>query len=188
MVNYTDVWPSAQANASEVARYMAWARWPALGPDRPSRVSPGGIHLGISAHTRHPDLAFEAAACIASEANQWITAGRGGLPPTSAALYQDPGVRRISPLADVLRATLKDAVPRAQIPFGPRTDRARLIARLDPGRRVAEGDRLRLAVAGQDLHLFDGETGLRLGDPRVLGFFHVKSIPVRDLRTPGRVR
>ena len=101
MVNYTYVWPSALANAPQVASHMGWARWPALEQGNPSRVTIGGINLGVSAHARHPDLVFEAAACIASESNQRIAARLGGLPPTTAALYEDPEVRRTFPFADI---------------------------------------------------------------------------------------
>jgi multiple sugar transport system substrate-binding protein len=117
MVNYTYVWPSARANAPAVARHMAWARWPAVEPDRPSRVTIGGINLGVGAFTRHPDLALEAAACIAAADNQRIAAERGGLPPTTAALYDDPAVRKTFPFADLLRATLRDAVQRPRTPL-----------------------------------------------------------------------
>jgi multiple sugar transport system substrate-binding protein len=114
MLNYTFVWPSAKANAPEVAEHMGWARWPAVIAGRPSRVTIGGINLGVSAHSRHPDLAFEAAACIASEPNQRLTATLGGLPPTIAALYDDNHVRATFPFADLLRETLSDAVQRPQ--------------------------------------------------------------------------
>jgi multiple sugar transport system substrate-binding protein len=114
MLNYTFVWPSAKANAPEVAEHMGWARWPAVIAGRPSRVTIGGINLGIGAHSRHPDLAFEAAACIASEPNQRLTATLGGLPPTIAALYDDNNVRETFPFADLLRETLRDAVQRPQ--------------------------------------------------------------------------
>jgi multiple sugar transport system substrate-binding protein len=117
MVNYTYVWPSARANAPQVANHMGWARWPALAQGYPSRVTIGGINLGVSAHARHPGLAFEAAACIASESNQRLAARLGGLPPTTAALYEDPEVRRTFPFADILRATLEDAVQRPQSPL-----------------------------------------------------------------------
>jgi multiple sugar transport system substrate-binding protein len=117
MVNYTFVWPSAQANAPTVAEHMGWARWPAVVAGRPSRVTIGGINLGIGAHSRHPELAFEAAGCIAAERNQRLAATRGGLPPTIAALYDDAGVRRTFPFADLLRATLRDAVQRPQTPL-----------------------------------------------------------------------
>jgi multiple sugar transport system substrate-binding protein len=42
---------------------------------------------------------------------------RGGLPPTTSALYDDPGVRDAFPFADVLRETLRDAVQRPQTPL-----------------------------------------------------------------------
>ena len=52
MVNYTFVWPSARQNAPDIAEHMGWARWPAISPDHPSRVTIGGINLGIGAYSR----------------------------------------------------------------------------------------------------------------------------------------
>jgi multiple sugar transport system substrate-binding protein len=117
MLNYTYVWPSAHRNAPAVAEHMGWARWPAVDPKRPSRVTIGGINLGVSAFSKHPQLAFQAALCIASEQNQRLAAARGGLPPTLDALYEDPDVRATFPFADTLRATLRDAVSRPQTPL-----------------------------------------------------------------------
>jgi len=117
MVNYTFVWPSAQANAPEIAAHMGWARWPAVVQGMPSRVTLGGINLGIGAYSRHPALAFEAAACIAAEPNQRLAATLGGLPPTITALYDDAAVRKTFPFAGALRATLRDAVQRPQTPL-----------------------------------------------------------------------
>lgn len=117
MVNYTYVWPSARENAPEVARNMGWARWPGVEADRPSRVTVGGINLAVGAFSRHPELAFEAAACIASEENQRIAVTRGGLPPTSAALYDEEAVREMFPFADLLRETLRAAVQRPRSPL-----------------------------------------------------------------------
>jgi multiple sugar transport system substrate-binding protein len=117
MLNYTYVWPSAQSNAPEVAQHMGWARWPAVEAGKPSRVTIGGINLGIGAHSRYPQYAFEAATCIASEKNQRLATARGGLPPTIAALYDDAEVRKTFPFADLLRETLRDAVQRPQTPL-----------------------------------------------------------------------
>ncbi len=117
MVNYTYVWPSARQNAPEVSANMGWARWPEVLDGTPSRVTLGGINLGIGAWSRHPALAFQAAACIASADNQRLAAARGGLPPTMASLYDEPEVRATFPFADLLRATLRDAVQRPQTPF-----------------------------------------------------------------------
>jgi len=117
MLNYTFVWPSARSNAPEVARNMGWARWPAVVSDRPSRVTLGGINLGVGAFSPHAELAFEAATCIAGEANQRLAANLGGMPPTLTALYDDPQVRKTFPFAELLRETLKDAVQRPRTPL-----------------------------------------------------------------------
>ena len=148
MVNYTYVWPSAKANAPEVARHMSWARWPGVAPDRPSRVTIGGINLGIGAFSRYPELALDAAACIAGTDNQRIAAERGGLPPTMAALYDDPAVRNTFPFADLLRATLRDAVQRPQTPLYSDVSLAishtlHPMSRIDPDRDLG---RLREAI------------------------------------------
>lgn len=117
MLNYTFVWPSAQRNAPEVARHMAWARWPRVSADRPSRVTLGGINVGVGAQGRNPSLAFDAAICLASAENQRMAARMGALPPTIEALYDDPAVRAQLPFADTLRDTLRDAVQRPQTPL-----------------------------------------------------------------------
>lgn len=116
MVNYPFVWPSAHQNAPEVAAHMAFARWPAIDLNHPSRVTIGGLNLGVGAFTRYPDLVFEAAECLASEPNQIRAAVQGGLPPTLEALYDSPEVRRRFPFADILHATLRDAVLRPRTP------------------------------------------------------------------------
>ena len=117
MVNYTYVWPSARKNVPIIADNMGWARWPAVSRDRSSRVTIGGINLGIGAYSRYPDLAFAAAACLVSADNQRLAAEKGGLPPTITALYQDEQVRRVFPFADLLLETLQSGVQRPQTPL-----------------------------------------------------------------------
>ena len=117
MLNYTFVWPSAHENAPEIARQMAWARWPRASAELPSRVTLGGINVGVAARGRHSSLAVQAALCLASPNNQRSAASMGALPPTIEALYDDPAVRAQLPFADALRATLRDAVQRPQTPL-----------------------------------------------------------------------
>jgi multiple sugar transport system substrate-binding protein len=117
MINYSFVFASARRNAPEIAERTGWARWPAAIAGRPSRVTVGGLNLGVSAHSRYPELAFQAATCIASQANQRLAAERGGLPPTIEALYDEPGLREAFPFAEVLRQTLRDAVQRPRTPL-----------------------------------------------------------------------
>jgi multiple sugar transport system substrate-binding protein len=116
MINYPFVWASAQRNAPAIAAGMAFARWPAVYRDMPSRVAAGGLNLGVGAFGRHPKLAFAAAECLVSKANQIRAAVKGGLPPTLEVLYDDPVVRRRFPFADILHETLRDAVLRPETP------------------------------------------------------------------------
>jgi multiple sugar transport system substrate-binding protein len=127
---------------------MGWARWPAVEPGRPSRVTIGGINLGVGAFSRHPDLALSAAACIAAADSQRLAAELGGLPPTTAALYDDPLVRETFPFADLLRETLSDAVQRPQTPLYNDVSlaishRLHPLSQIEPDRDV---ERLRQAV------------------------------------------
>lgn len=116
MINYSFVWPSAHQNAPDVAKHMAYARWPAVDEHKASHVTVGGINLAIAAYSRHPQLAFEAAECLASANNQIKAAVKGGMPPTLEDLYDAPEVRKHFPFADILRETLHDAVLRPPSP------------------------------------------------------------------------
>lgn len=149
MINYTFVWPSANANAPNVAKQMGWARWPAVVEGQPSRVTIGGINLGIGAYSPHAALAYEAATCLASERNQRLAATLGGLPPTIASLYDDAHVRETFPFADSLRETLHAAVQRPKTPLYSDVSLAishtlHPMRNIDPDRDV---ERLRKAVA-----------------------------------------
>jgi len=117
MVNYTFVWPSAWQNAPDIAEHVGWARWPAVSKEHPSRVTIGGLNLGIAASSPHPEMAFTAASCLASEENQRLAAQIGGLSPTIVALYQDSEVRETFPFADTLLESLKSGVLRPQTPL-----------------------------------------------------------------------
>jgi multiple sugar transport system substrate-binding protein len=108
MINYSFVWPSAQVNAPEVAANMAYARWPKVYAEKPSRVTLGGLNLAVGAFTRYPNYAFETIECLASAASQIRTAEKGGLPPTLEYVFDLPEVRSRFPFSDVLRDTLKD--------------------------------------------------------------------------------
>lgn len=116
MLNYSFVWPSAHQHTPKIAKNMAYSRWPAINGNKSSHVSVGGINLGIASHGRYPQLAFEAAECLASASNQIKAAIKGGMPPTLEALYDAPEVRQHFPFADVLHDTLRNAVLRPPSP------------------------------------------------------------------------
>ena len=148
MINYPFVWPSALQNAPDIAARMAHARWPGIDERHPGRAVLGGLNLGVSAFTRHPAAAFEAAACLASSESQELAAVKGGLPPTLEALYDAPMVRQRFPFADTLRDVLRDAALRPRSPLYH--DISLAISRtLHPMRRIEprrDAVRLRRAV------------------------------------------
>ena len=78
-------------------------------PDKPSRPPLGGINIGVSAYSNKPDLAFEAAECLASEENQAIAAERAACrrPPSRSTTTRRS--RRPIPFADLLRESIEAA-------------------------------------------------------------------------------
>ena len=92
--------------------------------DEPSRPPLGGINIGVSKYSETPDLAFEAAECIANEQHQGDAAELGGLPPTTESVYETDAGQEGLPVR-------------------------RPAARVDRGRRAAPGDaRLQRHLAG----------------------------------------
>ena len=64
-VNYPFIYPSAEAVGGDFQKKIGWARYPRTDADEPSRPPLGGINIGVSAYSNKPDLAFEAAECLA---------------------------------------------------------------------------------------------------------------------------
>ncbi len=117
MLNWPYVYPSAKADAPEIYKNMGVARYPSVDPNEPSHVTIGGINLAVSSYSRNRDLAFEATKCLRGPENQLINAQKGGLPPTTEALYDDPKIKEAYPgFSDLVRDTIKDGVPRPVTP------------------------------------------------------------------------
>ena len=108
-LNYPFVYPSMKANNPELFKNFRWAPYPRVDANRPARPTIGGIDLAVSAYSRHPDLAFEAALCLRNRENQLTAALEGGLPPTLRALYDDPAFIRDYPFAKDVLAALESA-------------------------------------------------------------------------------
>ena len=121
-VNYSFVYASAKTGAEtnpaikKIFDNMAWARWPSVDKGKQSRVTLGGINLGIGSYSKNPDLAQEAALCIAQPDNQVIASEKGGLAPTNEALYDDPRIKKAFPFADLLGESIATGVPRPVTP------------------------------------------------------------------------
>jgi multiple sugar transport system substrate-binding protein len=116
-INYPFVYPSAQMNAPKIAAQMGYARYPAINAGSPSRVTIGGLNLGVSTYSKHPADAFEAAACLRNAAHQKVGAIKGGLPPTLGALYDDPSLAQPYPFHQLIKEQLANASVRPQTPL-----------------------------------------------------------------------
>ncbi len=116
MVNYPYIYPAAAEVGEDFQKSIGWARYPRSVPDRPSAPPLGGFNIAVSAYSNNPDLAFEAAECLASPENQALSAELGGLPPTSESVYDDPKVQKSYPFADELRESIDNAGPRPVTP------------------------------------------------------------------------
>ena len=115
-VNYPFVYPSAAEVGKDFQKNMGWARYPRSVKDKASRPPLGGINLGVSKYGETPDLAFEAAKCIASEKHQGDAAELGGLPPTTESVYNTEQVKKAYPFATLLRQSIEAAAPRPVTP------------------------------------------------------------------------
>jgi multiple sugar transport system substrate-binding protein len=115
-VNYSFIYPAAAEVSEEFQKNIGWAQYPRTDKDKPSRPPLGGLNLAVSAYSENPDLAFDAAECLASEEHQAMIAELGGLPPTTESVYDDPKVQEAFPFADALRESIDAAGPRPVTP------------------------------------------------------------------------
>lgn len=115
-LNYPFVYPSMRSNNPQLFEDFRWAPYPRVDADRPARPTVGGIDLAVSAYSRHPDLAFEAALCLRNRENQLTAALEGGLPPTLRALYDDPSFKKQYPFSAEVLSSLERASVRPLTP------------------------------------------------------------------------
>ena len=123
MVNWPFVWPAMQSAVdagqldAAVLEDVGWALYPTTAEGAEARPPYGGINIGVGAFSDHPDLAYEAAACIVDPAHQAEYFISDGNPPSNAAAYDDPEVQEAFPMADLIRTSLEQAAPRPQTPY-----------------------------------------------------------------------
>jgi ABC-type glycerol-3-phosphate transport system substrate-binding protein len=115
-LNYPFVYPSMKADKPDLFPFFKWAPYPEVTSGQPAKVTIGGINLAVSKYSNHPDLAFDAAACLRNRQNQLIGAVKGGVPPSIAGLYDDPKLVVDYPFAEEIKASLATAAVRPTTP------------------------------------------------------------------------
>jgi multiple sugar transport system substrate-binding protein len=115
-LNWPFVYPAMQADAPDLAENVRWARYPGVDANTPSKVTIGGFNLAVSAYSRYPDEAFDAALCIRSPEHQLFSAVNDGVPPTIESVYDKPEMADAYPMRDLIRDELEDAATRPLSP------------------------------------------------------------------------
>ena len=116
MINYPFVWSATQAGNPKVFKDMGYAYFPQVSPGIPPKVSIGGYNLGISAFSKHPNLAFQAVQCLTQDKNQSRDAIKGGLAPVAASIYDQPAFEKAYPFHQLIKQQLETYGIRPQTP------------------------------------------------------------------------
>jgi multiple sugar transport system substrate-binding protein len=95
---------------------MGYALFPEVTPGITPRVSIGGYNLGVSAFSKHPDLAFQAIQCLIQPSNQSRNAIKGGLAPVAASIYDEPSFAKAYPFHQLIKQQLQSYGIRPQTP------------------------------------------------------------------------
>jgi multiple sugar transport system substrate-binding protein len=123
MVNWPFVWAATNGAVEEgnldqeFLDDIGWAMYPAVAEGEDARPPYGGISIAISAYSRHPDEALEAAQCITTPENQAVYFANEGNPAAHVDAYEDSEVQEAFPMADVIRDSLEQAGLRPHTPY-----------------------------------------------------------------------
>jgi multiple sugar transport system substrate-binding protein len=123
MANWAYVYGAAQEAVAAgslpqaVLDDIGWARYPRVDAERESRPPLGGIDLAVGAFTPHEDLAVEAVRCITTAESQRQYMLESKNPAARAVVYDDAEVRRVFPMADLIRESIDASAPRPKTPY-----------------------------------------------------------------------
>ncbi len=90
------------------------ALYPRVSKDQESKPPYGGIQLAVGKKSAHPDVAYQAAACITNQEHQVAYMAKSGNPASRKAAFDDPEVKKAFPngIAALIRTNLDNAAPR----------------------------------------------------------------------------
>jgi multiple sugar transport system substrate-binding protein len=115
-INYPFVYSSAKKTNPKVFKQMGYAAFPSVTPGTAPKVSIGGYNLGVSSHSKHPQLAFDAVKCLVQAKNQVTDAVKGGLAPVLGSIYQEPSFEKAYPFHQLIKSQLQHYGLRPQTP------------------------------------------------------------------------
>lgn len=112
LLNWPYVWAALDERAPQLKDDVAWARYPQTVAGQESRPPLGGIELGVNAASQKKDLAWQAIECITSPENQKTYMLGTGNPAARKSVYDDAEIRKVFPMADLIRESLDAGAPR----------------------------------------------------------------------------
>ena len=162
MVNWPFVWGRAKSaveggtlDRAVLDDYGA-ALFPQVDAGKPSAPPYGGINLGVSSTSNHPDLAYRATECITSTENQKYYFVSNGNPASRLSVFTDPEVIAEFPMAPVIAQSLQQAKPRPQTAYYSEVSGSlqRIYhppTNVGPGTGPAAAELIRAVLAGEEL-------------------------------------
>jgi multiple sugar transport system substrate-binding protein len=125
MLNWPYIYGLGRANAEKDPAFKrvfddyAYARYPRVDANMPSKPPIGGAMIGVGAFTpaNKRASAFDAAACITSQENQTLRMSVLGEPAARRGVYDDPKIRELFPFAELVRDSIDQAAPRPLSPY-----------------------------------------------------------------------
>ena len=115
-INYPFVWSGTEATNPTIFKQMGYAPFPEVVPGKAPKVSIGGYNLGVSTHSKHAQLAFQAVRCLIQPKNQIRDAVKGGLAPVLASIYNQPSFEKAYPFHQLIKNQLVNYGIRPQTP------------------------------------------------------------------------
>jgi multiple sugar transport system substrate-binding protein len=115
-INYPFVWSGTQSTNPTIFKHMGYAPFPEVVPGKAPRVSIGGYNLGVSTHSKHPQLAYQAIRCLIQPKNQIRDAVKGGLAPVLSSIYNEPSFEKAYPFHQLIKNQLVNYGIRPQTP------------------------------------------------------------------------
>ncbi|HET8599224.1 MAG TPA: extracellular solute-binding protein [Segeticoccus sp.] len=119
LVNWPYVYAALKAAKVPWMKDVGFTRYPQTVAGKPSAPPFGGIEVAVGKNSLHPDLAYDAAACITNEKHQVDYMVATGNPASRKQAFNDPAVKKAFPggLAALIRASLDEAKTRPLSPY-----------------------------------------------------------------------
>ncbi len=112
LLNWPYVWAALAERNVDWISDVAWARYPQSVAGQESKPPLGGIELGVNAASDAKENSWAAIECITSAENQELYMLGTGNPAARKSVYDQPAIREMFPMADLIRASLDSGAPR----------------------------------------------------------------------------